>query len=480
MRPLLTGLIATSIFAGPAWSQDAATALWQHWQNSAEANGLSLQAEDTEESGQSLVLGSVTLSSDEGDRATLGALTLSETADGAIAVTVPSPVPVIIEPSGAAADGARSVFTLTSRDLVLQVDAPEAASRHKLSFAEAELRLTEIDDPDLDETPDFHIALTAGDGTYVPAADMPGRLDLTMGGAQFGLVQTDTGTGQRVAASGQTENIVLAVEDFRAVSETEPRSDFTLHATTGASTSMTESPLPSGDIMRVETAQDSFEVSLAATADRVEYDAQTAAVGLTVSGANLPVSPVTATIANGAFALSVPIAEDPAPQQAQGRLSLSGILPGDAIWSTFDPGSAMPRDPLDIEAAISAQVMVAGETAAPPTGTPLDMLPRAVEIEGIEIRYGETSLRASGAMTFSETAGQPYPVMPVGTITVNANGVQALLQQLTAAGLVSQQQAMGMQMMMGMFAQQGEGDSLSSTIESRDDGSLYVNGTRMR
>ena len=50
---------------------------------------------------------------------------------------------------------------------------------------------------------------------------------------------------------------------------------------------------------------------------------------------------------------------------------------------------------------------------------------------------------------------------------------------LTGAGLLSQEQALGLSMAMMMFAQPGEGDSLTSRVVAGPDGSLTVNGKAM-
>ena len=45
---------------------------------------------------------------------------------------------------------------------------------------------------------------------------------------------------------------------------------------------------------------------------------------------------------------------------------------------------------------------------------------------------------------------------------------------------MTQEMALGAQMMIGMLTSPGEGDTLSSTIRTEADGGLVVNGTRLR
>ena len=61
------------------------------------------------------------------------------------------------------------------------------------------------------------------------------------------------------------------------------------------------------------------------------------------------------------------------------------------------------------------------------------------------------------------------------------NLVCRLLLEKKKMGLVPEEQAMGARMMMGLFARPGDGeDTLVSTIEVQEDGSVLANGQRIR
>lgn len=60
-------------------------------------------------------------------------------------------------------------------------------------------------------------------------------------------------------------------------------------------------------------------------------------------------------------------------------------------------------------------------------------------------------------------------------------GPNGLIDKLIAMGLLSQQDAMGARMMLGMFTVAGsEPDTMTSTIEVDADGHLLANGQRIR
>ena len=68
--------------------------------------------------------------------------------------------------------------------------------------------------------------------------------------------------------------------------------------------------------------------------------------------------------------------------------------------------------------------------------------------------------------------------MPVGTAKVNVDGANALIDGLIKIGLVQEEDAMGVRMMMGMFMKpSGNGDdSLTSDIEVKEGMQVLVNG----
>ena len=69
--------------------------------------------------------------------------------------------------------------------------------------------------------------------------------------------------------------------------------------------------------------------------------------------------------------------------------------------------------------------------------------------------------------------------LPTGSVKLMATGVNGLIDNLVAMGLIPQDQAMQGKMMMGMFAMPGEGpDTLMSAIEFKD-GKMTINGMEM-
>ena len=92
-------------------------------------------------------------------------------------------------------------------------------------------------------------------------------------------------------------------------------------------------------------------------------------------------------------------------------------------------------------------------------------------------------LTGTGAFTFDNADMQTFPGMPrpEGFVELALTGANAVLDKLIQMGFVSDNDAMGARMMMGMFAVPGEGeDSLKSRIEINEQGQVLANGQRIR
>ena len=84
------------------------------------------------------------------------------------------------------------------------------------------------------------------------------------------------------------------------------------------------------------------------------------------------------------------------------------------------------------------------------------------------------TLPATGAFTFDNSMGIP---MPLGEANVTVTGANALIDGLIATGLISEDDAMGARMMMGMFMVPGANpDELTSKIEAKEGMQILVNG----
>jgi hypothetical protein len=218
-------------------------------------------------------------------------------------------------------------------------------------------------------------------------------------------------------------------------------------------------------------------------ASQLAYSAGYKGVDLSMSAASLPVPEVQLGLAELAFGINLPVAPAEAPQDASMLVKLVDLTISDEIWGMVDPAANLPRDPItaivDLKGTLTVMASFFDE-AAMASGMP-PALPNSVDLTQLQLKLLGAELNGSGSTTVDVT--QPGPTgMPAmeGKFSFNASGVNGLLDKISAMGLIPEDQLMGARMMMGMFAQPGEGeDTLVSEVEFKD-GGLFVNGMQLQ
>ena len=101
-----------------------------------------------------------------------------------------------------------------------------------------------------------------------------------------------------------------------------------------------------------------------------------------------------------------------------------------------------------------------------------------VKVNALQLTLAGAELTGDGEFVFDNSIGIPMPSGIANFMLVGGNG---LLDKLVGMGFVPDEQAMGARMMMGLFARPGDGpDTLVSTIEVNEDGSVLANGQRIK
>ena len=147
----------------------------------------------------------------------------------------------------------------------------------------------------------------------------------------------------------------------------------------------------------------------------------------------------------------------------------------------FDPTGQLPRDPATLVIDLDGDVVLTDDIFDPKvaeqmTGAPGQL--NAVNVNEIKFSVAGAELTGDGDISFNNEG--PIPV-PAGVINLMLTGGNGLMDTLVAMGLLPEEQAMGARMMMGLFARPGDGeDTLVSTIEVNEDGSVLANGQRIK
>ena len=198
---------------------------------------------------------------------------------------------------------------------------------------------------------------------------------------------------------------------------------------------------------------------------------------INVVSQGMPMPPISAEIETLDIRFALPVAPADSANEAAILVNMDGVSVGEQLWAMVDPGAAIPRDPatilLDLTSTARASVNIMDpENAAMMAGMPITF--EDVTLKDLRISFGGAEVTGQGAATINNAG--PVP-MPVGGIDLRISGVQGLTQTLSSLGLLQPEQAMPVQMMLGMFAKPtGEPDVFTSRIEADANGSISANG----
>ncbi|OZA10766.1 MAG: hypothetical protein B7Y02_09975, partial [Rhodobacterales bacterium 17-64-5] len=214
--------------------------------------------------------------------------------------------------------------------------------------------------------------------------------------------------------------------------------------------------------------------------DVFAVDSTTSGMELGFTSAAIP-APITVTSGPVEVSLTAPVIANDAAAKFGFVMKLSQFSVNEEAWALFDPAGALSREAADLAIDISGTTKIdlpalidAEETGAEP---PIPA-PETLDITELSLNVAGAALAGTGAFTFDNTAGTP---MPLGEANVVVTGANALIDGLIGTGLVTQEDAMGVRMMMGAFMSPGPNpDELTSKIEAKPGFEIYVNGQRIQ
>ncbi len=209
-------------------------------------------------------------------------------------------------------------------------------------------------------------------------------------------------------------------------------------------------------------------------------------VDLTVSSAPVPMSFRSDMMA---FDATFPIRPLGAPTDIALDVNYENLTLGETVWSLFDPGHVVPRDPANLRADLTGSAEVFWDifnlfafTIDPSVPEPDFLSPfgelQQVIINEVFVSVADTELNATGQLDFEPG---PFAPVPIGEIDVSLSGGNTLIGTLAEIGILPPQQAGMARGLLGMFAIPGASpDSYNSTIGFGPGGSITANGVPLQ
>lgn len=217
--------------------------------------------------------------------------------------------------------------------------------------------------------------------------------------------------------------------------------------------------------------------------DGLVYEQSSKDVALGLQSTQLPF-PVNLSGSEIGMALTFPFAADDSPRNARAAVFLDTISVNEEIWALLDFAGKLPHDPITVRADLSGMVNVlmdlTSEEAMMMDEPPIE--PVSARIEELTVQGLGLNASGEGAVEFDLDDTQSYDGMPapIGSLSFNIEGLNGLLDNLVAMGVIPEDQVMMGRMMLGAFTVPTGEDAVSTTIDLREGGQIFANGQRLQ
>lgn len=502
---LAGGTALALIMANAAAAQITPDEVWQSWQALGAGQGQKIAAEATSHEGTSLVATGVTITMEDDAssvEAVIDRVEFADQGDGTVAVTMSDSYPLTVsftedteatEPKPVTLNltvsqpGMKVVASGTAAAPVYDFDAPEFGVKldsmegAPTATAAGELKVTGIKG---------HYALA------VPASGGAMDLDSTFSatGATFDISGADSAaksdfkmTASVADLNGRTKGAFLDAAAMEDVAKALQAGFFTdslfSYGKTTFSINGTEDGKPttiSGD-----AASGSFGFVL--NKEVMQFLGGGKGVTMTIAGGDMPFPQIALSYAEAAFDMAVPVSKSDAPQPFTFMTKLVDLKLPEELWGMVDPTAQLPRDPatviVDSTGTVTLTTDLTDDAAMAALGDAPPGTLESLDLTQLQVKAVGAELTGSGAMTFDNTDLATFGGMPAptGSLDLKLVGGNTLLDKVVALGFVTQEDAMGVRMMMSMFGKmvEGEPDTMTSTVEFKDKG-ISVNGQKIQ
>lgn len=429
-----------------------------------------------------------------------GTIVLTDLGDGTVSVQMDDPIQMVLESSPAydATNTLKNIVTmsLTADGLVMTASGNPKDLSYDFSADKYAFVVDQITDGSTTVKADIRFNMNGIDGNYTSKT---GELrdyvyDVAVASADMLVDVTPPETaGDYVTFSGKVDDIAMKFTATmpRGENVTKPEDIFT--AGFKADGGYTYGQGNYIFDMKAEGEQTSGSISVAKGSltgsmdqNALSYDSLINDIAVKVNGAGMPM-PIEFGLAESGFGFDMPLGQSEDEADFGARITLKDLTANDMIWMLADPAGALPHDPITLlvdlsgKAKMLVNLFVPAQAETLPVGAPIGEI-RALTLNNVTISAVGAEVTGEGAFTFDNTDMTTFPGMPrpMGDVTVNIKGANALLDKLIGMGLVPEDQAMMGRMMMGMFARTVGDDELNSKIEINKEGHVIANGQRIQ
>jgi len=486
-----------ALIAGSAAQADVtATQVWEDWKSQLALYGednLTIGAEETS-SGTVTVRGLGLRAADDEITAqvSMGTVVFNEQSDGTVRVTMDESYPVVITGD----DGVVVTITISQQNMEMIVSGDPDAMDYDITADEYKIALQDVVDGSVTFTGDAEIALNDVDLTYETSV---GDLrDISYSGtiASVDLLvdfKIPGGNGEYVTGGGKMVGLTTQAEMSMPLDGNFEDPDMLLTEGFAIAGGYTTDSADFVFDVNADGDQASGSISMGSSTltgevsnTTVGYSSVTNDIAMNFLSGEFPL-PIEFSLAEYGINFQMPMSATGESSDFAIGFDLVDLSISDTIWSLFDAGNVLPRDPATIQLAMSGKAKALFDMFDPAQQDAMNDAEMPYEFESVtldtlNINAAGAKLTGEGAFTFDNTDMESFAPMPrpEGEASIEITGFNKLLDNLVAMGLVPEQDVMGARMMVGMFARSTGDDQMETSVEILPSGQVNVNGNRVR
>jgi hypothetical protein len=432
--------------------------------------------------------------------ATLPSLTFTENADGTVAVATAETVPITVSsPADEAAGTTSSMIALEVRQAgaTVTVSGEPGALAYDFAASRTGVAVTSVMEDGAAVPVEAQVTLNGLSGTATSTTGEMREMGYQAQAASVDVLvdATSPEDGTHVTFSGQVADLGLTADlAMPTVMPTSPEEllmaglDGSGGYTFGAGNYLFEVTSPTAGATNGTLTSGGGEVSFNLSRAAMGYDATVSGVALEATSASMPF-PISVSLAEYGINVLIPAQKSDTPQDWALGVNLTDLAVNEEIWSMIDPGAMFAHDPATLIVDLSGTATLLFDLFDPAQQAAMEAAPvpgelNSIALNDLNVSIGGAQVTGTGAFTLDNTDTTTFPGMPkpTGSADLQLTGINTLIDNLVAMGLLPQEQVMGARMMLGLLTVPvaGQEDAATSHIEVTADGQLLANGQRLQ
>ncbi len=494
--------LGAALAAGSAQAAVTAQQVWDDWKSNMDmsaGSGLTIGSEEL--AGGVLTVTDLAYNSTGEDGTTLSVtvpqITLTENGDGTVSVALPASVPVALSSPADPAAGTSATevaLEVTQTGMTLTVSGDPGALTYEQAASRLALELLSLAEDGVEQPAEMLVALNDLSGTTTSTTAETRRVayDVAVGSLDLLVNLASQEDGSGLALSGQVQTVAVNADLALPLTMAESPDTALMDGltATGGYTSgpaqytfeITDPAGPTSGTVATGGGEATFDVSREA----IGYDASARGIQVDATSAQTPF-PISVSLAEYGVNALIPASKADAPADWALGVNLSDLAINEEVWALFDPQGMLAHDPATLIVDLSGTATLLFDLFDPAQEEAMNAAPvpgeiNSVSLNDLNVSVGGAQVTGTGAFTLDNTDTTTFPGIPrpEGSAEFQLNGINALIDDLVAMGLIPQEQVMGARMFLGLLAVPVGDDQLTSRIEVTADGQLLANGQRLQ